>query len=108
LQSALLDGRLLSSVLACFCWVAEEAPPLALFGLSLLLLHLSFQVIGFLTNLVSRAFEYQADNFAVKLGKGQDLRDALLKLEETNKASLNFDPLYSGKEQQQSFGSLIL
>jgi STE24 endopeptidase len=53
------------------------------------------EVIGFLTNLVSRAFEYQADNFAVKLGKGQDLRDALLKLEETNKASLNFDPLYS-------------
>lgn len=55
----------------------------------------SMQVIGFLTNLVSRRFEYQADAFAVGNGKGADLREALLKLEETNKASMNVDPLYS-------------
>jgi STE24 endopeptidase len=53
------------------------------------------QVIGFFTNVVSRRFEYQADGFAVQQGKGKELREALLKLEETNKASLNVDPLYS-------------
>jgi STE24 endopeptidase len=53
------------------------------------------QVIGFCTNVVSRRFEYQADGFAVQQGKGKELREALLKLEETNKASLNVDPLYS-------------
>lgn len=35
------------------------------------------------------------DRFAVDLGKGMDLRAALLKLEEQNKASMNVDPLYS-------------
>ncbi|WIA16071.1 hypothetical protein OEZ85_012796 [Tetradesmus obliquus] len=53
------------------------------------------EVIGFITNVVSRRFEYQADGFAVQQGKGKELREALLKLEETNKASLNVDPLYS-------------
>ncbi|KAF6266083.1 peptidase family M48-domain-containing protein [Scenedesmus sp. NREL 46B-D3] len=53
------------------------------------------EVIGFFTNAVSRRFEYQADGFAVQQGKGTELRQALLKLEETNKASLNVDPLYS-------------
>lgn len=52
-------------------------------------------MIGFLTNLVSRRFEYQADGFAVQQGKGEHLREALLKLEEQNKASMNVDPLYS-------------
>lgn len=33
--------------------------------------------------------------FAVDQGKGQDLRAALLKLEEQNKASLNVDSWYS-------------
>jgi Zn-dependent protease with chaperone function len=36
-----------------------------------------------------------ARRFAVDLGKGHDLRGALLKLEEVNKASLNVDALYS-------------
>lgn len=33
--------------------------------------------------------------FAVDQGKGHELRAALLKLEEQNKASLNVDPLFS-------------
>eukprot|EP00879_Flechtneria_rotunda_P033237 GHRR01036789.1.p3 GENE.GHRR01036789.1~~GHRR01036789.1.p3 ORF type:complete len:127 (+),score=46.82 GHRR01036789.1:358-738(+) len=53
------------------------------------------EVIRYLTNLVSRRFEYQADAFAVLQGKGQQLKEALLKLEETNKASMNVDPYYS-------------
>lgn len=53
------------------------------------------QVVGFLVNLLSRRFEFQADAFAVALGRGADLRSALLKLEEANKASLQADPWYS-------------
>eukprot|EP00878_Enallax_costatus_P026201 GHUV01028086.1.p1 GENE.GHUV01028086.1~~GHUV01028086.1.p1 ORF type:complete len:396 (+),score=102.81 GHUV01028086.1:414-1601(+) len=53
------------------------------------------EVISFLTNLVSRCFEYQADAFAVQQGKGQHLKEALLKLEEQNKTSMNVDVLYS-------------
>jgi STE24 endopeptidase len=52
-------------------------------------------VITYLTNIMSRAFEFQADGFAISLGHGKELRQALLKLEETNKASMNVDPWYS-------------
>lgn len=53
------------------------------------------QVITCLTNLVSRKFEFQADGFAVSLGHAAELKQALLKLEEQNKASMNVDPWYS-------------
>jgi STE24 endopeptidase len=52
-------------------------------------------VVGYFTNLISRRFEFQADGFAVSLGHGKDLRQALLKMEEKNKASMNVDYLYS-------------
>lgn len=53
------------------------------------------EVVQFGANAVSRRFEFQADRFAVRLGKGQHLRGALLHLEEKNKSALNVDPLYS-------------
>ena len=53
------------------------------------------QVITYLTNLISKKFECQADGFAISLGHGKELRQALMKLEETNKASMNVDPWYS-------------
>lgn len=43
------------------------------------------QVIHYASNLVSRAFEFQADGFAVSTGHGAELRTALLKMEEENK-----------------------
>ncbi|KAK8964288.1 hypothetical protein KSP40_PGU003772 [Platanthera guangdongensis] len=46
-------------------------------------------------NLVSRAFEFQADAFAKKLGYGKSLRAGLIKLQEENLSAMNTDPWYS-------------
>jgi Zn-dependent protease with chaperone function len=48
---------------------------------------LNYPVLGFAAGAACR--------FAVDQGKGQDLRGALLKLEEQNKASLNVDSWFS-------------
>ncbi|KAJ4905570.1 CAAX prenyl protease 1-like protein [Raphanus sativus] len=52
-------------------------------------------LVSFGLNLVSRAFEFQADAFAVDLGYAKDLRPALVKLQEENLSAMNTDPLYS-------------
>ncbi|XP_060525827.1 CAAX prenyl protease 1 homolog [Cylas formicarius] len=52
-------------------------------------------VLSFFMTVLSRSFEFQADDFAVRLGKGKELERALLKL---NKDNLGFpvnDYLYS-------------
>ncbi|PKA60435.1 CAAX prenyl protease 1 like [Apostasia shenzhenica] len=46
-------------------------------------------------NLVTRAFEFQADAFAKKLGYGNSLRAGLVKLQEENLSAMNTDPWYS-------------
>ncbi len=43
------------------------------------------QVVGFLSNVLSRAFEFQADRFAVQLHHGPELKEALLVLDKENK-----------------------
>jgi STE24 endopeptidase len=53
------------------------------------------QVLGLLSNVVSRAFEFQADAFAVGLGKGTELRGALCALDKENKGAVCTDSLYS-------------
>lgn len=40
-------------------------------------------------------YEFQADAFAVRLGKGDGLKGGLLSLESTNRSAPNVDPLYS-------------
>jgi STE24 endopeptidase len=52
-------------------------------------------LVGFCLNLVSRAFEFQADAFAKKLGYSSSLRAALVKLQEENLSAMNTDPWYS-------------
>ncbi|ONK72889.1 uncharacterized protein A4U43_C04F24480, partial [Asparagus officinalis] len=52
-------------------------------------------LVSFGLNLVSRAFEFQADAFAKKLGYTKELRAGLVKLQEENLSSMNTDPLYS-------------
>lgn len=42
-----------------------------------------------------RRYEFQADAFAVDLGKGEGLKGGLLALESTNRSAANVDPLYS-------------
>ncbi|KAM0002467.1 putative ste24 endopeptidase [Helianthus debilis subsp. tardiflorus] len=46
-------------------------------------------------NLITRAFEFQADAFAKKLGYAKSLRDGLVKLQEGNLSAMNADPWYS-------------
>ncbi|XP_031495515.1 CAAX prenyl protease 1 homolog [Nymphaea colorata] len=52
-------------------------------------------LVSFVLNLVSRAFEFQADAFAKKLGYGAPLRAGLVKLQEENLSAMNTDPWYS-------------
>lgn len=50
--------------------------------------------LGFLSNLVSRAFEYQADQFARTLGYAKELAQSLLVLQQSEKGSLWMDSWY--------------
>lgn len=52
-------------------------------------------IATFLTNLLSRKHEYEADEFATDLGKGKDLCNGLTTLFKENLSSANSDPLYS-------------
>jgi STE24 endopeptidase len=52
-------------------------------------------VVSFALNLVSRSFEFQADAFAKKLGYPNELKAALVKLQEENLSAMNTDPWYS-------------
>lgn len=49
----------------------------------------------FLTNLVSRAHEYQSDAYAKELGYSNYLSKALINLQIKNLSTMNVDPLYS-------------
>lgn len=50
---------------------------------------------NFLFNLYSRHNEYEADEFAVKLGKGETLCDSLISLHVSNLSTVSVDPLFS-------------
>ncbi|OEJ92269.1 CAAX prenyl protease 1 [Hanseniaspora opuntiae] len=52
-------------------------------------------LMNFGMNLFSRHNEYQADNYAVKLGKGEDLKKALIQLQITNLSTISVDKLFS-------------
>ena len=54
-------------------------------------------VIGFLMSVLSRHFEFQADEFAANLGKARDLHGALVKLNNDNLSFPIYDWLYSVK-----------
>lgn len=51
-------------------------------------------ILTFLQNYLTRSWEYQADEFAVKLNHGDDLYNALVCLFKENKAKLDPDSLY--------------
>lgn len=52
-------------------------------------------VIGFLMSVLSRHFEFQADEFAAKMGKAVDLQSALVKLNNDNLSFPIYDWLFS-------------
>lgn len=53
------------------------------------------QVIAVLMTLHSRSNEFQADRFAVKKGRGEELASGLLQMSQENKGDLNPDWLYA-------------
>jgi len=78
-----------------FGFAASERPALISLMLFQLVISPLDTVLGFLMNVLSRRFEYQADAFAVKLGYGKELRAGLIRLQEENKSAMNIDPWYS-------------
>jgi STE24 endopeptidase len=66
-------------------------------GMMLFMLFLSPAevIMAFLINMLSRHNEFQADRFAVKLGYGELLQSALIKLQVENKGNMNPDWMYS-------------
>lgn len=52
-------------------------------------------LLTFLMTVLSRRFEFEADNFAINLGHAQNLKKALIKLNIDNLGFPIYDPLYS-------------
>lgn len=75
----------------------EDSQPV-LIGLMIVLQYITAPysaVIGFLMSVLSRHFEFQADEFAANLGKSKDLKTALVKLNNDNLGFPIYDWLYS-------------
>lgn len=78
-----------------FGFSAGERPALAALVLFQLMTGPLDELLSLLSNMVSRAFEFQADRFGVSLGHGQQLKEALFVLDTENKGPPNVDALYS-------------
>jgi len=75
----------------------EDSQPV-LIGLMIVLQYVTAPysaVIGFLMSVLSRHFEFQADEFAANMGKAKDLKTALVKLNNDNLGFPIYDWLYS-------------
>lgn len=52
-------------------------------------------VFNFVSNVLSRKFEYEADNYALKQGYSKELSRSLIKLQIDNLSATRVDPIYS-------------
>ena len=82
-------------VFESFGFGAGERPALAARVLFQLMTGPLDELLGLASNVVSRAFEFQADRFGVGLGHGRALREALLTLDRENKGAPHVDSFYS-------------
>jgi len=76
----------------------DTEPPPVLIGLMIVLQYIMAPysaVLGFLMSVLSRYFEFQADEFAAKMGKAKDLKSALIKLNNDNLSFPIYDWIYS-------------
>lgn len=55
---------------------------------------ITFPIDLFLLSMIRR-YEFQADEFAYKMGRGKELQEGLKKIVKENKADLDPDPVYS-------------
>ncbi|KAL8273249.1 hypothetical protein Esti_002865 [Eimeria stiedai] len=72
----------------------EKAPVIGLMLFANILAPVN-ALLGVCSTLLSRAHEFQADEFACELGFGQTLKDALMNIYTENKANVDPDPWYS-------------
>lgn len=54
------------------------------------------QLLGLISTIATRRFEFQADGFAKQLGYSESLKKGLIKLQKDNLSFPIFDKLYSG------------
>jgi len=76
----------------------DTEPPPVLIGLMIVLQYIMAPysaVLGFFMSVLSRYFEFQADEFAAKMGKAKDLKSALIKLNNDNLSFPIYDWIYS-------------
>lgn len=83
-----------NSLFASFGFVKEH-PVIIAFLLFNDLLQPLDNILSFLMNLLSRKHEYEADEYAVKLGYSKELTTALISLQIENLSSMDADWLYS-------------
>lgn len=89
LLSIFIDSKLLAAALG----VQLPSFHIGLIAFGLLYTPIS-EITGLINNLISRKFEYQADNFAKNYGYGKALISGLKKLSKNNLSNLTPHPLY--------------
>ncbi|KAL0102570.1 hypothetical protein PUN28_018100 [Cardiocondyla obscurior] len=80
---------------SAFGFVDTQPIILGLFIVTMYILIPINTVLNFIGVVISRRYEFQADNFATKLGRGESLKAALLKLQKDNLGYPLYDKLYS-------------
>ncbi|KAL6936661.1 hypothetical protein ACO0R3_000261 [Hanseniaspora guilliermondii] len=75
--------------------VVNDYPFLVGLFLFMELMKSSDLILDFAIKYYYRHCEYQADNYAVRLGKGKDLKDSLVQLQRSNLSTIYVDKLYS-------------
>ena len=88
-------ARFAPGLYSSFGFVPGERPALAAMMLFQLIIGPVDEVLGLLQNVISRAFEFQADAFGASLGWGAELKAALCVLDKENKGAPNVDRWYS-------------
>lgn len=89
LLSIFIDSKLLAAALG----VQIPSFHIGLIAFGLLYTPIS-EITGLINNLISRKFEYQADNYAAGFGYGKALISGLKKLSKNNLSNLTPHPLY--------------
>ncbi|KAL4518147.1 hypothetical protein Ndes2526A_g01403 [Nannochloris sp. 'desiccata'] len=88
-------ARFAPGLYTSFGFPATHRPALAALLLFQMIIGPVDEVLNLGMNIISRKFEFQADEFGVSLGYGNELKEALCKLDKENKGPPNVDELYS-------------
>ncbi|XP_011881356.1 PREDICTED: CAAX prenyl protease 1 homolog [Vollenhovia emeryi] len=85
-----------SPMYTAFGFVNSQPIIIGLFIVTMYILIPLNTILNFISVVISRRYEFEADKFATKLGRGEPLKAALLKLQKDNLGFPLFDKLYSG------------